>query len=207
MRPSVCACLPRALLLVCPCGCLLRHRRALGSRLSPRVYASVGGCHRRPSGPQGLRVSAPREGGRGGRWQPRAVGSGGGGDSGRGRGAGRRGVCGGPEAAVRVGSACAGEQRPPPAPGPARPPQVSLPPRSGPPPRARGPWDRRLPGGIQAPNRTPGDAPHPPPTVSLDAKLAAEDVRLPVREPAPRRAGRRRSSRFPVGTPERPGPR
>jgi hypothetical protein len=65
------------------------------------------------------------------------------GGGGRGRRAARRGVCGGPEAvAVRVGSACAGEHRPPPAPGaawpgPARPPQVSLPPHPGPSPGRR----------------------------------------------------------------------
>lgn len=191
MRPSVCA---------CPRGRPLRHRRAFGSRLSPRVCASVGGCHRRPSAPQGLRVSARRDGGRGG---AEVAAPGGGEWRGRRQWAGAR--CG-PEGCVRgAGGGCqsrlslAGEQRPP---------QVSLPPRSGPPPRGPGPAGHgACPEGSRPPNRTPGDAPHPPPALSLHAPLAAEDVRLPVREPAPRRAGRRRSSRFPVGTPERPGPR
>lgn len=131
-------------------------------------------------------------------------------------------MCGGPEAAaVRVGSACAGKHRPPPAPGaarpgPARPPQVSLPPRPGPSPGPRPiprPGKCALPEGSGPPNGTPtappglpSDAPRRP-TLILNSSLAAAYLRSPAREPAPCRAGRRLCSRIPVGTPERPFPR
>ncbi|XP_052610027.1 acetylcholinesterase isoform X2 [Peromyscus californicus insignis] len=51
---------------------------------------------------------------------------------GRGRRAARRGVCGGPEAAVTAGSACAGERWPPPAPGGAARPGLAWPPQTSP---------------------------------------------------------------------------
>jgi hypothetical protein len=81
---------------------------------------------------------------------------------GRGRRAARRGVCGGPEAAVTVGSACAGEHWPPPAPGAARPgpawpPQVSLPTHPGPSTESgpiRIPGETCDPGTIEAPQQS-----------------------------------------------------
>lgn len=155
---AVCARLSGGLLRAGRGGRLLRHGRVSRSCLPPRVRPSVGGCHGRPSGPPGLRVSAPREG------EEAAAAPGGGEGRGRRQWAGARcgaggGVCGGPEAAAgRVGSACAGEQRPPPAPGPAPPPQVSLPPRSG---ASPGPWP--LPRWEPVPSRRdPGPSPGRP---------------------------------------------
>lgn len=104
------------------CGSVGLSESATGVCLGPRSPGSRGlkGGSRRGGGSPGERGGAGAE----------TVG-------GRGRRAARRGVCGGPEAAVTVGSACAGEHWPPPAPGAARPgpawpPQVSLPTHPGP---------------------------------------------------------------------------
>lgn len=130
-------------------------------------------------------------------------------------------MCGGPEAAaVRVGSACAREPQPPPAPGAARPgparlPQVSLQPLPGPslgPRPIPRPANGALPEGSRPPDRTPTAPPGLPsdalrrPILILNSYLAAADFRSPARESAPRRAGRRLCSPLPVGSPERPFP-
>lgn len=96
MRVSVCVCLRS----FCPSDTLRVCSAAAGlSVVSPCVCPSVGVCHWNPSGPRGLRVSAPREG-EGGQVAARGGGEGrgrrqwagaGAGGGGRGRRAARRG--------------------------------------------------------------------------------------------------------------------
>lgn len=197
---------------------------ATAGLLVVRVTVCLDVCRRlsrAPSGPRGLWVSVPRE------EAGEEVAAPGGGE-GRGRrqwaeaGAQSRaggGVCGGPEAAaVRVCSASAGEHRPPPAPGAARPgpawpSQVSLPPRPGPSPSLRPlprPGHSALPEGSRPPNLTP-TAPPGLPSGAPATSHSSLTLRSPLetygrlrREPAPQTAGCCPCSRFPMGTPERP---
>lgn len=181
MRPSICMCLSWRASVCLSLWVSAPPLRVFRSCLSLRVYPSVGVCHRRPSGPRGLWVWAPREGGRGRGGQPGEAGRGEGGDCGRGRAgapSGPEGVCAGgrrrrlsESAQPALGNI--GRLQLPARPGPARLGSATSGEYPAPPGTLRRPaahsasWGRCAPRGTQAlkrdAHRTPGPAQRRPP--------------------------------------------